>query len=401
MIEEKTITQFLNKEYKDFSLYTIENRALASVIDGLKPSQRKVIYVANNYWRSDGKFLKVFQLAGKIADESFFHHGGASLESTIINMCQPFKNNLPLLEGDGIIGTLRATESGAPRYVGAKLDKNFRLLYKDFELLENKYEESNKIEPYFYLPLIPTILVNGSSGMAVGFASNILNRNPKDIANICIDYLNDKKIKNAKPKINEFNGEWINDNENHKRWIIRGKFERLNTTTIKVTEIPPSLTFEKYDEILDRLCELKSIVSYDDNSKGNIEYIIKFNREVLSKLDDEKLFKLLKLEEYETENFTTLDEYGKLKIFESAEDIIKYFMDFRLKYYYKRKEYLLDKLNFDKSVLANKGKFIKTILDSKIEIKSRQKQQIVSDLEKLEFMKIEEGYDYLLRMPLW
>ena len=118
-------------------------------------------------------------------------------------------------------------------------------------------------------------------------------------------------------------------------------------------------------------------------------------------LDDEKLIKLLKLEDYQTENFTTLDESGKLKIFESVQEIVKYFVDFRLTYYSKRKAYLLNKLNYDKNILANKGKFIKAILDNKLDVKNKSKNEIVLNLEKMEFLKIEETYDYLLRMPLW
>lgn len=402
IIVDKTITQFLDKEYKEFSFYTIEHRAIPSVIDGLKPTQRKIIFIAEKIWRNlDTKYQKVFQLAGRVASEAYYHHGDASLQDAIITMSQPFKNNLPLLEGDGIIGFLRAPEAGAPRYVGAKLSKNFRLLYKDFELLKNKEEEGQIVEPNYYLPIIPTVLVNGSEGLAVGYSSKILNRNPKDIIDACISHLKDKKVPKITPMIGEFSGEWIQDPENHKRWIIRGTYEKLNTSTIKITEIPPSLTYESYDDILDKLVEKKMIVSYEDNCKSKVEYIIKFNREMLASLDHEKTLKLLKLEEYKTEAFTTLDERGKLKIFETVDEIVKYFTEFRLKYYHKRKEYLLEKLNLDKSILANKGKFIKAILDNKIEIKNRKKDEIVLDLEKMEFMKLEEGYDYLLRMPIW
>lgn len=398
---EKTITEFLDKEYKDFSLYTIENRALPSVIDGLKPSQRKVIYVSYNTWRTDGKFLKVFQLAGKIASEAFYHHGNQSLESTIISMSQTFKNNLSLLEGDGIIGSLRAPEAGAPRYVGAKLDKNFKLLYKDFELLEHKYEESSKIEPYYYLPIIPTVLINGSAGLAVGYASNILNRNPINIINQCLNILSGRPIGKIDPKINEFTGTFLQDSENHKRWIIRGRYEVVNSTTLKITELPPSLTYQKYEEILDKLVDDRCIVSYDDNCKDNISYIIKFTREGLAKLDEDKIFKTLKLEESQTEIFSTLDESGKLKIFESAEEIINYFVDFRLKYYYKRKDFILNEMKHDLLVLANKGKFIKLILEDKLDIKNQSKANIITEIEKSGISTIEDSYDYLLRMPLW
>jgi len=76
MISEKSITEFLSDEYKEFAMYTIENRAIPSVIDGFKPSQRKIIHVSNQIWRTGSeKTLKVFQLAGKVASDAYYHHG--------------------------------------------------------------------------------------------------------------------------------------------------------------------------------------------------------------------------------------------------------------------------------------------------------------------------------------
>jgi DNA topoisomerase-2 len=402
MSSSKTISEFLSKEYKEFSLYTIENRAIPSVIDGFKPTHRKVIHVCNDIWKSGTeKPLKVFQLAGKVAADAFYHHGNASLESSIITMAQGFKNNMSLLDEIGQFGSLRSPEPGAARYIGAKLNKNFRLLYKDFELLEYKEEEGVEIEPKFFLPIVPTVLINGSSGIAVGFSSNILNRNPIDIIDACEKVIKEKKISDVKPHNNFFTGEYVQDVENHKKWFIRGKVEVVNTTTVKISELPPSMTYEKYENILDGLIESKVIVSYDDNCKDSIDYTIKFTRESLAQLTEEKLVKLLKLEETETEIFTTLDETGKLRIFETSKDIIEYFVNFRLGYYIKRKEYLLDKMRYDLKVLANRGRFIKFILDGKLEIKSRTKEEIMLDCLNLGLEKIEDSYDYLLRMSLW
>lgn len=401
-MDKKTISEFLSEEYKDFSLYTIENRAIPSIIDGFKPTQRKIIHVCNDIWRNGSeKPLKVFQLAGKIASDAFYHHGNQSLENAIITMAQRFKNNMSLLEEIGQFGSLRSPEAGASRYIGTKLNKNFRLLYKDFELLNYKEEEGVEIEPSFFLPIVPTILINGSSGIAVGFASNILNRNPVDIIVACESILKGKKISDIKPFIPSFNGEYIRDKDNHKRWIIRGKYTIVNTTTIKISELPPSMTYEKYENILDFLVESKLISSYDDNCKDNVDYTIKFNRGYLQSIDEDKIIKLLKLEETSTEIFTTLDETGKLKIFESDKEIIEYFVQFRLGFYSKRKDYLLDKIKYELKVLSNRGKFIKAILDNKLEIKNRPKSEIIIDIEKLKLDKIDESYDYLLRMPIY
>lgn len=402
MNTEKTISDFLSNEYKEFAMYSIEGRAIPSVIDGFKPTHRKIIHISNQIWKTGNeKNLKVFQLAGKVASDAFYHHGNTSLENAIVTMAQKFKNNAPLLEEIGQFGSLRSPQPGAARYIGTKLSNNFRFIYKDFDLLEYKEEEGESIEPHYFLPIIPTILLNGSSGIAVGFSSNILNRDIKDIIDSCTKVLTGKKQSLIKPSLNEFTGEFIQDKENNKRWIIRGRFQKVNTSTVKILELPPSMTYEKYEEILDKLVDNKDIVSYDDNCKDNIDYTIKFQRSVLEKLDDTALIKLLKLEESSTEIFTSLDEKGKLKIFETAEEIIEYFTNFRLTYYIKRKEYLLDKLNRELKILSNRGRFIKAILDEKIKINNVAKSEIIESIKSLGLDLVDDSYDYLLRMPIY
>jgi DNA topoisomerase-2 len=402
MVTEKTISDFLSEEYKEFAMYSIEGRAIPSVVDGFKPTQRKIIHISNQIWKTGSeKNLKVFQLAGKVASDAFYHHGNTSLENAIVTMAQKFKNNAALLEEDGQFGSLRSPQPGAARYIGTKLSNNFRLIYKDFDLLDYKEEEGESIEPRYFLPIIPTVLLNGSSGIAVGFASNVLNREIKSIIDSCGRVLMGKSPGVIKPSLNEFTGEFIQDKENNKRWIIRGRFQKTNTTTVKISELPPSMTYEKYEELLDKLCDSKDIVSYDDNCKDNIDYTIKFNRSVLEKLDDEKIIKLLKLEESSTEIFSTLDEFGKLKIFETSEEIIEYFVNFRLTYYYKRKDFQLVKLNRELKILSNRGRFIKAILDEKLKINNVSKDEIIVGIEELNLEKIDDSFDYLLRMPIY
>ena len=402
MMVEKTISEFLSSEYKEFAMYVIEGRAIPSVIDGFKPTQRKIIHISNQTWKTGSeKTLKVFQLSGKVASDCYYHHGDASLSNAIITMAQRFKNNAPLLEEDGQFGSLRSPQAGAPRYIGTKLSENFKLIYKDFELLEYKEEEGESIEPKYFLPIVPAVLLNGSSGIAVGFASNVLNRDIKSIIDACVKVLAGKEPGEVKPSLNGFNGEFIQDKENNKRWIIRGKYDKVNTTTVKITELPPSMTYEKYEDILDKLVDDKVIVTYDDNCKDNIDYTIKFTRSDLEKLDEEKLIKLLKLEESSTEIFSTLDEFGKLMIFENTSDIIKYFVNFRLKYYHKRKQFLLDKMNRELKILSNRGRFIKAIIDGKLKVNNVSKSIIIEGIEAMGLDKIDDSYDYLLRMPIY
>lgn len=402
-MEEKTICEFLNNEYKEYALYCIENRAIPSIIDGLKPSQRKILHVSKNIWfKKNEKFLKVFQLAGKVASDAFYHHGNMSLENAIINMAQTYKNNMPLLDGEGQFGSLRSPDAGAPRYIGVKLSKNFELLYKDFELLEYKEEEGELVEPKYFLPIVPTVLINGSSGIAVGFSSLILNRNPIDVIDACINYLSGKKINTIKPYINCFNGDFILDDNNKKRWIAFGKYKFIDDENIMVSELPPSVTYEKYEKILEDLCDKNIILNYEDNSKEGVEYIIKINKQKKHLFNnDENIVKILHLKESYTENYTLLDENGKLKIFDCVEDIIKYFVDIRLKYYIKRIENQINNIKYNINILKNKLKFINHVIKNEIKINNTEKNIIIKQIEQCKIEKINGSYDYLLKMPIY
>jgi DNA topoisomerase-2 len=399
---QKTITEYLDSEYAAYGMYTIENRAIPSVIDGFKPTQRKIIYVANKVWKgSNEKPNKVFQFAGRIAADAHYHHGDASLNAAIIGMAQDFKNSMPLLDGIGQFGSLRSPEPGAARYISTKLNGNFRLIYKDFELLEKQEEEGNEIEPRFFLPIIPTVLLNGSSGIAVGFATNILNRNPIDLIDACLKSIEGKKFEEPLPWWKDFSG-YVQKVEGTNSYLISGLYNVDNTTTVSISELPPSMTYQKFEALLNSLQEKGHIQFYDDNcTKKEINYTIKFQRAVLAeKIKKEILENMLKINESETENLTCLDENGKLIIFNNVTELINYFVKFRLSFYDKRKSYLLNKLSEQNQYLSNRAKFIKMIIDEKLKMSNRPKQDVFIDLENFKFDKIESSYDYLLSMPI-
>lgn len=400
-IKNKTVTEYLDQEYAKYGMYTLENRAIPSVIDGFKPTQRKIIYIADKVWKSGNeKPLKIFQLGGKIAADAHYHHSDGSLNGAIIGMAQSFKNSLPLLEEIGQFGSLRSPEAGAPRYISTKLTSNFRLLYKDFELLENQYEEGNMIEPKFFLPIIPTVLLNGSSGIAVGFATNILNRNPLDLVEACIKQLDGKKINKLLPWWKDYSGPVEQVNETT-QYIMKGVYRVVNTTTIHITELPPSMTFQKYEAHLNSLQDRGIIYSYDDNSTDGINYTLKFARATLANLiAKDKLDQTLKMAESQTENLTCLNELGKLILFDDVSQVIEYFVNFRLSFYDKRKDYLIKKYSDDLVYLSNRARFIKLIIDGKLKVNNVPRVQIVESLSKLKFDQINGSYSYLLSMPI-
>ena len=404
MKRTKTITEFLDTDYKEYSMSVITERAIPSVIDSFKPVQRKIIDMANEIWKTGNeKSMKVFQLCGQTCAKKLYVHGDQSCNGAIITMCQPYKNSLNMLVADGQVGSLRVRSAASPRYVGCHLSPNFRLVYKDFELLERRIEEGQEIEPKWFLPVIPTITTSGSSGLAVGHASNILNRNPKDVVNAYIDYLNGKKIKELKPWLSEFSGTWTRDNENKNKWYSKGTYViNEKKGEVHITELPPSWEFEKYETYLDSLVEKKVIKDYDNNSSATVDYLLKFKKDDLQELiAKDKLESILKIVDSDTENLTTLDENEKLKIFDCVEDIVKYFVDFRLVYYQKRKDFLIDKLTKELRVLAFKAKFIKSIIDKKLVVNNVKKEIIVKWLDENKFEKIDDSYNYLLNMPIY
>ena len=400
-LQNKTVTEYLDQDYAMYGMYTLENRAIPSVIDGFKPTARKIIFIADKVWRTGSeKPLKIFQLGGRIASEAHYHHGDASLSGAIIGMAQSFKNSLPLLEEIGQFGSIRSPEAGAPRYISTKLTKNFRLLYKDFELLENQVEEGNVIEPKFFLPIIPTVLLNGSSGIAVGFATNILNRNPLDLIDACIKVLDGKRVGKLLPWLKDYNGP-IEQVGTSNQYIMRGLYQITNTTTVTVSELPPSVTFQKYEAHLNSLQDRGIISSYEDNSANGINYIIKFARATLTNLiEKDKLDQTLKMVETETENLTCLDERGKLLIFENIPQIVEYFTNFRLSFYSKRKAFLINKYNEELTYLSNRARFIKLIIDGKLKVNNVPRKEIILYLETNKFDQVNVTYLYLLNMPI-
>lgn len=402
--QSRTISDYLDTEYASYGMYTIENRAIPSVIDGFKPTQRKIIFVANRIWKgSNDKPLKVFQFGGKIASDAQYHHGDTSLNAAIIGMAQSFKNSMPLLDSIGQFGSLRSPEAGAPRYISTKLNENFRLLYKDFELLTPRYEEGFEIEPEYFLPIIPTVLLNGSSGIAVGFSTNILNRKAEDLIDACLKSIDGKRFDEPLPWWSAFSGPVQKNTEvDTSTFQISGVIEVTNSTTVKITELPPSMTYQKFEAHLNSLQDKGVIQYYDDNcTKTEINYVVKMTRaELASRIQKNNLMQTFKLTENETENLTCLDENGKLIIFKSVTDLINYFVRFRLGFYDKRKTFLLSQLEKANVKMSNRAKFIKLIIEGKLKINNRPKSEIVEDLDKLKFDRQEESFDYLLGMAI-
>jgi DNA topoisomerase-2 len=177
-------SDFINKEYIQFSHYDNE-RSIPCVIDGFKPSQRKVLFAC--FKRKLKNEIKVAQLTGYVAEHSVYHHGEQSLQMTIINMAQDYcgSNNINLLTPSGQFGTRRmgGKDAASPRYIFTSLEPVARAIFHpdDDELLNYLNDDGSSIEPQFYVPVIPMILVNGADGIGTGWSSNVSNYDPREI----------------------------------------------------------------------------------------------------------------------------------------------------------------------------------------------------------------------------
>ena len=158
------------------------------MVDGLKPGQRKILFSCFKRGKSIIKNeIKVAQLAGYVSEHSAYHHGEASLAGTIVGMAQTFvgSNNIALLHPAGQFGTrlLGGKDAASPRYIFTKLPALTRLIFHpdDEALLEYLEDDGQKIEPKWYLPILPMVLVNGAEGIGTGWSSSVPNYNPRDV----------------------------------------------------------------------------------------------------------------------------------------------------------------------------------------------------------------------------
>jgi len=328
---------FFMNEYFDYAKYTIANRALPSIIDGLKPGARKIMHASFKVLHG-GKEKKFFDVVGGTYSHSQYHHGDSSLVSTIMTLASQHTDNLAPLEIIGTGGDLRNAEAAAPRYLEVKLSQWASLLQKDHHILDYNFDTDMQVEPKHYLPILPLVLTARSTGMAVGYKYNAqVSYNPADLVEQCIHVLKTGKLtKRLNPHIEGFSGIFKQVGTQVKAF---GRYQ-LNKDHVIVTELPPNQTFSKFENNLSALLELGKITNWENLSKDDIiKYRIDVNPTELAKLVKKNMHNsVFNLAENLTRpTYTLLDEHGKIIIFSTAEEVLKYFVEYRLKMYDKLK----------------------------------------------------------------
>lgn len=333
-------SEYIVKIRKNFSMYTLTNRAIPSMCDGLKPSARRLIWMAKN-----GSKYKSATLAGSVMPL----HPHAAPESVVNTLAAPYGNNIPLLTGYGAFGTLLAPDAfSASRYTSVALSSfTTDAILVDMELvpMQENYD-STLMEPTHFLPLVPVVLLNPNEGIAVGYSCNILPRTLTDVIEAQLEWLSTKTIsKPIIPYISPINQRAVNKND---RWIFTGTVKRINSTTVQITNLPYGLTHNQFvtseNSKLYKLLEEGVIVEYTDRSRNVYDIEVKFPRAVLNNLSDQQLIDKLGLVSSHSENITVLNDTHTNVIQISIEEIIQQFTDWRLKWFKKRYELLVEQV---------------------------------------------------------
>ena len=350
-----TPSQYIKDISKDYSIYVCENRAVPRVTDGLKDAQRKALWLLRN--KADK--IKTVSLAGEMISSNLYLHGDASAAGAISMLAAPFCNNIPLLHGIGSFGTRVAPVEGigAPRYTYVKRGKAAQeLVFPDLDIVPQRENyDGSTMEPETFLPIIPTVLLNGVSGIAVGWSTDILPRKLSDIIDATIASLDGKKVKPLVPTYSylDCGVEHIEANS----WRFTGKCKITDSSTIVVTELPPDLTLEKFKDKLNTMEEEGKINTYIDRSTENIEVTVKFTRGSIKNWTEAQAIEFLKLSQKKSERIVVIGWNGHSIVqYPNAEDVVKDFVDWRLGWYVKRYENMLfvdfDELKFWKAVKA-------------------------------------------------
>lgn len=342
----ETSSDYVKRTSRDYSIYVCENRAIPKVADGLKDSQRKMLWLMRN--RADK--IKTVSLAGISISEGLYLHGDASASGTISMLAAPYVNNIPLLEGIGSFGTRVSPVDGigAPRYTYIKRGRAAQeLMFPDLDIvpLKENYDGST-MEPVHFLPLIPTVLLNGVSGIAVGWSTEILPRSFKSLVEATLAVLDGKKIKRIPPQYEQY-GVTIKHLEDNS-WEFGGKVTILDASTVKVTELPPDLTLEKFKERLNTYEDDGKINTYVDRSTKTIDITIKFTRGVIKGWTEDRAIEYLKLKQRKSERIVVIDwNNNAIRQYASAELLIEDFVTWRFGWYAVRYQSKMDRDTYE------------------------------------------------------
>ena len=391
-ITEIPISDFINKELILFSL--ADNvRSIPSILDGLKPGQRKVMY--GSFKRNLRSEIKVSQLAPYVSEATAYHHGEASLEQTIIGLAQNFvgTNNIYLLMPNGAFGT-RATggkDAAASRYIYTELNKLTRKIFHpaDDPLFNYLQDDEKTVEPEWYLPILPMVLVNGAEGIGTGWSTNIPSFNPMDIVRNIRHLMDDEELEGLHPWFRGWTG--TVEMVERQRYRMYGRIEQVGPNKLEITELPAKTWTSTIKEYL--LLGISGnertkpwIKDMEEQHSHDIKFIITLTDEEMKKTKKMGFYERFKLiSPISMLNMVGFDAHGKINRYNDPNEILTEFYYIRLEYYQRRKDYLTEILQWELEKLSYQVKFIKMIIEKQLSITNKARKVVIELFEDLGF----------------
>jgi DNA topoisomerase-2 len=356
-IKTLTVTDFVYRDLANFSAEDIR-RSIPHVVDGLKPSQRKVIYACLK--KNLTTDMKVAQLAGYIAEQTAYHHGEASLQGTIVNLAQNFvgANNLNLLEPSGQFGTRLAggKDAASSRYIFTRLSPQTRKIFDpaDNSVLKYVMDDGQQVEPEFYTPIVPMILVNGAEGIGTGFSCYVPPYDIDIVKHNIQCALDQVPMAPMVPHFKGFRGK-VTKTKDH-TWVLEGVVVKEGSQ-LHVTELPPGQWIQDFKEHLDALVEKGTIQKFENHSTETTPDFRIWGAEGLKDVTRE----LGMTKTIHTSNMHLIGPNGAVKKYNSPEEILVDYLEVRLAMYKKRKAWQLKQLETEVNWLSEKSRFIRDV----------------------------------------
>ena len=411
---------FINKEMIHFSIYDCE-RSIPNLMDGLKTSLRKILY--SSFKKNLTTEIKVAQFSGYVSEHSGYHHGEASLNGAIVGMAQDYvgSNNVNLLLPTGQFGTRLqgGKDSASERYIFTQLNQITRYIYRkeDDPVLEYLEDDGDPVEPRYYVPIVPMILVNGGKGIGTGFSTDILSYNINNI----IDILKSKlQLTETEIELSPFykNFEGSCEKTDDKKYIVKGVYEKITDKKIKIKELPIGYWTDDFKQHIENLMEVDKnkkqktfIKDYNDMSTDKtVDFEIVLNEPIDESKDSSNVYnnfeKTMKLySTLSTNNMHLFNNEEKLTKYSDVKEIINCYFPIRLEYYQKRKDHQITTLEEEVNLLQNKSKFIMENIKGTIDLRNKKKAVVIDmltekDYDKMSEEKYDPEYKYLLKMPM-
>ncbi|GIY81259.1 DNA topoisomerase 2-beta [Caerostris extrusa] len=390
-----TYNDFVNKELILFSNMDNE-RSIPSVVDGFKPGQRKVLYTCLK--RNDKREVKVAQLVGSVAEQSAYHHGEQALAGTIVGLAQDFvgSNNINVLLPVGQFGTRLqgGKDAASPRYIFTMLSSVTKHLFSNLDspLLHYLFDDNLKIEPEYYVPIIPMVLVNGAEGIGTGWSTKVPNYNPRDLVKNIYRMLDGNEPQPMNPWYKNFRGQIDRLDEQH--FMVSGEIAILEDNKIEITELPIRTWTQVYKEnVLEPMLHGTDkvpafITDYKEyHTDTTVRFVVTMTPDKLQQARNQGLHKVFKLQtSISLSSMVLFDHLGCLRKYDNPEQILKEFYEVRSALYDRRKEYMVGALEAESLKLKNQARFIVEKIENKFTIENRRKAEMIKIL-------VDRGYD--------